>query len=111
MSDRKDKGVTVYEGQEYGPGFPKFGWNAQQVLEWVQEKVSKIPAEYMSKSWIIFSAEDNYDSHIARISIGYCRPETDEEMAQRLAAEAMSFDEKMRAELEVLAKLKAKYER
>lgn len=108
MSERLQKKVIVYSGEENTNGWPSY--NAVEFMEWMREKISQIPAEYMDYASVELGSSIYYDSSNAEIDIYYFRPETDEEAAAREYDDQRRSERNRRHELEMLAALKAKYE-
>lgn len=109
-SERKLAQVVVFSKEKYDGEWPPE--DAAGFLAWLQEKLSKIPPEHMASAKVEIDSASSYeDSHYASLEITYWRPETDEEMAWR--QEEIRRQEEMRRarDLDLLAHLKARYER
>lgn len=108
MNEHKTKTVMVVQVSQYDAAFPPE--NADNFVQWVNQKISEIPEQYMSSAKVEIGAEDSYGSYHATIEISYRRPETDEEMQARIYAQESFAEQRRSRELRQLAELKAKYE-
>lgn len=77
---------------------------ALELIDWATNLLKKVPEQYRSSIQIEFSDYDNNKE----MEMDYYRPETEEELAARKAKEL--HYKKEQEELQLLAKLKAKYE-
>jgi len=102
MKQEKLISMTV---EEFDKDWPPV--NANECVAWFQNKLQEIPEEFRSNAQIKF--DTTYDHDIPRIKISYFRPETDEEEVRRVQGDAMREEYRRNDELQVLARLQAKY--
>ena len=103
------KTVTVVEAEQYDEGFPSA--NLLSFHAWLQSHLASIPPEYQGGAEICFGCRESYgDSLYVTVSISYERPETPEEVAERVAGSRHALAEKELRERLLYAQLKVKYE-
>ena len=103
------KTVTVVEAEQYDEGFPSA--NLLSFNAWLQSHLASIPPEYRGGAEICFGYREDYgDSIYVTVCISYERPETPEEVAERVASSRHAFAEKELRERLLYAQLKVKYE-
>ncbi len=77
---------------------------------WAEQYLSDVPAEFRDSVNIDISSTGGYEgSHYAYIEIYYYRPETDEEMDERIRQETDSLAKYENNERQKYAELKAKF--
>lgn len=85
--------------------------DANDIVPFWEKIVAHIPEKFRSKGKVEISPYyDAYDVLRDEIRVWYYRPENEEEHAQRTMAALQAADVERRYELNLLAKLKAKYE-
>lgn len=101
--------VRVFYAERYdGAGWPPEDFHG--FVAWFTEHFESIPSQYRDSARVELDSRAHYeDSHYASIEITYKRPETEDEEAQRLAAEKQRLGYAEAAERRTLAALKAKY--
>lgn len=103
------KTVKVLDTEQYEADFPPD--NLVALNEWLQGHLASIPPEYRGGAEICFGyREDHGDSIWVTVSISYERPETPEEVAERVAGSRHALAEKELRERLLYAQLKVKYE-
>lgn len=100
--------VSLFSGEQFERDWPP--GNASKFVAWLEKKIAMAPAEYRDKVEIEINSRTFYDSDCATIEIAYTRMETDEEMNGRIKAAAIAAEYTKAAELEMLHRLKVKYE-
>lgn len=97
---------TDYEqhGGDYPPSDPK------GLMAWFAGKIAEIPEGSREKARIECCSYTSYGDDYGQITISYTRPETAEEMRERVGAVKARAFERESAERAALAQLKAKYE-
>lgn len=104
--------VRVLKQERYDGGDFCFDGNLDDVLASLQAIRASIPEEYRASATCEIGSESGYEgSHYASIEVNYSRPETDDEVRQRLmCAETDAFlrERKERAHLALLQKRYAK---
>ena len=105
--ERRQVQITVVEAEEYESDFPPN--TLPEFQAWLKEVVDLIPEEFRSVTQVRIEGYSSYDSAIGKVSIWYCRNETDEEYARRLSANMDEEKRKERAEMETLERLLRKY--
>jgi hypothetical protein len=113
---RKKVIEKVIDAEQYDDDFPfrydGIGKTLLGAIEALKSIAEAIPEEHRAAATFSVDSNSGYeDSHYASIEISYLRDETDEEMERRLRSEAMEADMLKHAEINMLAKLKAKYEK
>ena len=107
MKKREKVGVTVLSSSPcYGEWFPE---KLVDAIAWLNELLEEIPEEHRSQTIITVESETDYDGHNPRVVIAYRRPETDEEMADRIRREKQGEEYRKARELETLKRLQEKY--
>ena len=105
------KTVTVVEAEQYDEGFPSANLLSFNFNAWLQSHLAGIPPEYRGGAEICFGCRESHgDSLYVTISISYERPETPEEVAERVAGSRHALAEKELRERLLYAQLKVKYE-
>ena len=109
MNTPQTKTVTIVEAEQYDDGFPPttlLDFNA-----WLQAHIASIPPEYRSRAEILFDSRESYgDAIYVTVCISYERPETPEELAERIQGSRQAIAEKALRERLLYEQLKAKYE-
>jgi hypothetical protein len=106
--ERRTVTVTVCDLEQYDGDWP--GSAVADFKQWFADKLCQIPPEFMDTALVELGSVSGYEgSHYATINIRYCRPETDEERATRIARVQALQQAQERQELQQLAALKAKY--
>lgn len=109
MNTPQTKTVTIVEAEQYDDGFPPttlLDFNA-----WLQAHIASIPLEYRSRAEILFDSRESYgDAIYVTVCISYERPETPEELAERIQGSRHALAEKELRERLLYEQLKAKYE-
>lgn len=111
MSERKKIEVHVAGGAawDFMPDWPETTKLAA-FRQWLADAEAKIPEEYRSTATIEIDSIGGYEGeHHAEVIIAYWRPETDDEMAERLDREARQRAHQEARERDTLERLKAKY--
>jgi hypothetical protein len=109
--NRYDRTVTVFQAEEYDSGFPDYKATLLSVIELLQDKLEEIPEQYRGMATCEISSRNGYEgSTYATIEISYTRPETDEEVEQRIATQQHAIQAQRAEELRVLQFLKVKYQ-
>jgi hypothetical protein len=107
---RKTTTVVLNCKEEFGP---EWNWMPKKLVDlipWVQKYLELVPEEYRaSATFEIVSFRDSRRDYGLNVKVYYHRPETDEEMEARLAAEEAQKLEQQRAERQMLEDLKEKY--
>jgi plasmid maintenance system antidote protein VapI len=107
---RKTTNVVLNCEEEFGP---EWNWMPKRLVDlipWVQKYLELVPEEYRaSAAFKIVSFRDSRRDYWLNVKVHYDRPETDEEMEARLAAEEAQKLEQQRAERQMLEDLKEKY--
>jgi hypothetical protein len=83
--------------------------NAIETVDWFTRKLNLVPIEYRASANFDISHSEKYDSVYARISLYYCRPETDEETVEREKQEKYLEELRKERDLTLLAELQKKY--
>ena len=82
MSKRQNKTVSVFEQEQYDGSWPPE--NGAAFLEFFQRYFAEVPEEFKDSIRVEIDSVSSWeDSHYARISIEYTRPETDAEVSKR----------------------------
>lgn len=91
------------------PGY-LFPTKATESINWFLDKLSQIPEEFRESATIQIETVQDYDDYHTEITFSYSRPQTDEEVLaeERKVRSAKKYKEQQ--DLEMLARLKAKYE-
>ena len=101
--------VRLVDAEKYDVGFPPDG--AIEFAEWLGDLMAQVPAEYAGTARLVIDSSGAYeDSHYATVCFSYCRPETDEEEAKRLADDRRAAEANRSRELQLLEALRLKYE-
>lgn len=101
--------VKLLEAEKYDSGFPPEG--AIEFAEWLGALMAQVPAEHAGTAKLEIDSIGSYEnSHYATVLFTYCRPETHEEEAKRLADEMRAAESKRNRELQQLEALRRKYE-
>jgi hypothetical protein len=95
--------VTVVDRHVYGS-------KVIDVISWLQGILEKIPEPFRREARIDIDAEDEWGSVRGVVEIYYLRPETDQEMFDRLKKLRQEDVDREHRERQELAALKAKYE-
>ena len=103
---KKEKKICKVIEQYNGDWPPE---EATEAIAWFQNKLKDVPGEFRSTARIEIDSTSRYDSTYATIEIGYVRPETDEEEAQREKQSAAQADRNRANEMRLLAELIAKH--
>ncbi len=107
---RKTTNVVLNCEEEFGP---EWNWMPKKLVDlipWVQKYLELVPEEYrVSAAFETVSFRDSRRDYWLNVKVHYHRPETDEEMEARLAAEEAQKLEQQRAERQMLEDLKEKY--
>ena len=99
--------VSVYKGRQYEDDWPS---NPTQFVEFLQQKINKIPEEWRSVAHLNIDGAHSYEcSCVVEMEIWYSRPETDQERANRERLEMEKALETERTERRQLERLRAKY--
>jgi hypothetical protein len=106
---RKTKKISALYQERYGGGPFVFDGSLDEVIGSLAKIRAEIPEEYRELATCEIESESEYDSHHATISVSYARPETDEEVSERLRSELLSKELKEREERATLETLKRKY--
>jgi len=111
MIGREQVRVAVFDGEEYDGDWPaKYGDTLIGAIAWFNAKLALIPAEYRSSARCQIHSVGGYEGdRYGRIQIDYWRPETDEEMAERLTKAADAIEKQQQREINALRALRAKY--
>lgn len=108
MDKRREVQITIFNQEQYDDE-----WIPDKLVDaiaWLTGKLEEIPEEFRAIAEIEVDSESGYEgSHYGHIEITYRRPETDEEMATRLAEEKRCANARERDEMETLRRLKLKY--
>ncbi len=83
--------------------------NLAEAITWLQDTLDGIPAEHRASAKIEIDSESEYDSHFAVVQISYNRPETDAELAKRIALAERQENQAQQAELALFKRLKQKF--
>ena len=103
------KTVKVLDTEQYEADFPPD--NLVALNEWLQGYLASIPPEYRKDAKVHLGyREDHGDSIWVTVRIFYTRPETPEEIAERVNRRAEAVAEKERQEKLLYSQLKVKYE-
>lgn len=86
MAKRELTRVTVFSHERYdGEWMPE---GLADAIAWLNDKLESIPAEYRDSATIEIDSVSSWeDSHYASITITYTRPETDDEVCERVDRE------------------------
>ena len=84
--------------------------NMFSLIKFLHDKLLEVPEEYRSDAEIVFEAKDDYGQASLEIDLYYQREENEEEKEERSRKSMRAFELEVDTELELLAKLKAKYE-
>jgi hypothetical protein len=107
---RKTTNVVLDCEDEFGP---EWNWMPKKLVDlvpWVQKYLDLVPAEYRdSAAFETVSFRVSRREYWLHVKVHYYRPETDEEMEARHAAEEAEKLERQRAERQMLEELKAQY--
>ena len=107
---RKTTNVVLNCEEEFGPEWNRMPKRLVDLIPWVQKYLELVPEEYRaSAAFEIVSFLDSRRDYSLNVKVHYHRPETDEEMEARLAAEEAEKLEQQRAERQMLEDLKEKY--
>jgi hypothetical protein len=112
MPDRRVIDIKLYDVEACGS--TAIDTTVPRAIDWLSGLLARIPEQFVSESYFILEGStDRYGDMESNISIGYRRPETDEELAAREAADSAKIAAEAEAarlhELSVLAWLKEKY--
>lgn len=100
---RETVDINIYSGR----GDLECGRNLEVVLRWLAGKLWEIPPEFRNKATFEVQGDSEYgDSYI---EINYSRPETDEEMNNRLVKKELRTLSLEKREIEQFVALRAKY--
>lgn len=112
MAERRTVRVSVFDGEQYDGSWPSPEYESKlvDVIAWFETILETIPEEYRDVARCRIDSASGYEgSHYGHIEIEYYRPETDAEMARRIAAEKAAAAEREAQDLATLRALKAKY--
>ena len=111
MNIKKENTVLEYIFNEqvgYSNGPPRL---AEDFLNWFTTKINSVPEEFRKDVNIEIETSQPWDDADGPwLSIQYYRPQTEEEKINEDKDRALEKNTVMSSELEMLAKLKAKYE-
>lgn len=108
VTERETVTVTVFDGEQHNGDWPAL--RLVDAIAWFQAKLAEIPEEYRAEARCEIDSSSGYeDCHYGHILISYCRPETDEELAARIAQERADKAHCERMEIAALRALQAKY--
>lgn len=116
LSERKDVKVTVVEQDVYAHGPIPFGsiWDEgslKQLIDALRGVYKSIPKEFRKRAHVEIASRGGHDgSHHAIVTVGYRRPETDEERAEREAAAGQSAAEEEARAREQYEALRQRFE-
>ncbi|MBF0247837.1 MAG: hypothetical protein HQL36_07170 [Alphaproteobacteria bacterium] len=107
---RKSKLVVMDCEAEFGP---EWSWMPKKLIDlvpWLEKYLELVPEEYRDSAALepVRFRDSPRDSAL-NVKIHYYRPETDEEMRDRLEDEEAQKLERQKAEKQMLADLKAKF--
>jgi hypothetical protein len=107
---KRTKDVTLNCEEEFGP---EWNWMPKKLVDlipWVQKYLGLVPEEYGdSAAFETVSFRDSRRDYWLNVNVHYHRPETDEEMEARLAAEEEEKLEQQKAERQMLEELKERF--
>ncbi len=107
---RKTKSVVLDCEEEFGP---EWNWMPKKLVDlipWVEKYLELIPEEYRdSAAFEPLSFRESHRDYWLNVKVYFHRPETDEEMEERLAEEEAQRLEQQRAERQMLEELKEKF--
>lgn len=83
--------------------------NLNLVIEYLNEVLTSVPEAYRDDAYIEVEADEYYGSISIDVSAGYFRPETEDEVENRLLDAERYSDRQRYHELKTLAFLQAKY--
>lgn len=112
MSKRQHVTITVFDGEQYDGDWPTHDYPALLVnaISWFQSKLEEIPVEYRETARCEIDSKSGYEGdHCGHIAISYQRPETNEEMASRIARNEQREAAKSAEEIAVLQALRERY--
>ena len=108
--DRKKKNVVLDCEKEFGP---EWDWMPKKLVDlgpWVEKYLELVPEEYRdSAAFKVVSLRDSQKDYWLNVKVHYFRPETDDEMAQRLEEEEAEKAAQEREKRQMLEDLKAKF--
>ena len=108
--NRKTKKVVMNCEKEFGP---EWNWMPKKLVDlipWAEKYIGLVPEEYRdSAAFETVSLRDSRKDYWLNVNIHYHRPETDEEMKERLADEEAQKLEQQRAERQMLEELKERF--
>ncbi len=107
MSERWNKTVRLFDAEQYDDDFPTD--NLVNFAAWLGTLISEVPEKFRTEATIEINSNVYYDSPMANIEISYTRPETDEEMSERLSMDRARILMRENKERTVLAALQNKY--
>lgn len=77
--------VMLLDAEQYDQDFPS-DQRAKDFIGWLEALIQQAPPEYRDSVYIELGSTGGYEgSHYATIKVAYRRPETDEELAARVA--------------------------
>jgi len=107
---RKSRTVVLDCEEEFGP---EWNWMPKKLVDlaaWVDKYLALVPEEYRdSASFETVGLRDSKREFWLNVKVYYYRPETDEEMEERLADEEKQKLEQQKAERQMLEDLKEKF--
>ncbi len=107
---RKTTTVVLKCEEAFGP---EWNWMPKKLVDlipWTQKYLELVPQEYRdSAAFETVSFRDSRRDYWLNVKVHYHRPETDEEMEARLAAEDAEKLQQQRAERQRLEDLKEKF--
>lgn len=104
--ERKEKRVVLFSSDRSGdmPTSDLAGFVA-----WASGLLASVPEQYRSSATIDIDSSVYYDCAVTEIVVYYCRPETDDEMAEREQYEARRVAESEAQERREFERLAAKF--
>jgi|SaaInlStandDraft_6_1057023.scaffolds.fasta_scaffold268838_1 hypothetical protein len=107
---RKTRSVALNCEEEFGPEWNWMPKKLGDLIPWVEKYLGLIPEEYRDTAAIeTVNFRDSRRDFWLNVKIHYYRPETDEEMQQRLADEEVQKREQLKAERQKLEDLKERF--
>lgn len=114
MTYRQTIEHPICERVQLDCGSDPFPENLRDAIDWLQERLDSLPEDMREGAYVRFEEETYYDSSYVVMTIKGARPETDEEMSERLASEAARLRAAQRAaadqERALFEALRKKYE-
>ena len=107
FSQRYERTVIVKSVADYDDDWPSC--NLLEFINWLEERVDSIPAAYKDVARIHIEPSESHEGTYANISVLYHRPETNDEVDERVLRDQEHRRSTERKEMELLEKLEAKY--